>query len=268
MRGLKGKVAIVTGASSPRGMGRAAALRLAREGVDVVVTDITPDEAARAALDKVVSEIAALGVRAMGLSVDVTRDDQIVDCVARVQEEMGGIDILFNNAGVGVVKPCEELPLESVDLMLNVNTRGVIVFTQAVIGPMKARGGGVIINNSSTAGLYGQANYSVYNASKFGVIGFTKGVALELAPYNIRVNAICPGAIKTDLGYKALKDLSEKTGTAVDELEQVAVSEVALKRWGMPEEVADCVAWLASDESSYVVGVAIPVAGGNPPALA
>ena len=268
MRGLKGKIAIVTGASSPIGMGRAAALRLAQEGVDVVVTDITPNEQAREALNKVVTEIETLGVRSLGITVDVTDETQIERCVEQTVAELGGVDILFNNAGFGKESSCEESSLEFYDLMWRINARGVIAFTKAVIGSMKARGGGSIINNSSLAGMYGEVGLSAYNASKFAVIGFTKSVALELGPYNIRVNAIMPGAIDTAMARQRIEYMAKQQGVSPEEVLQQNTAGIALRRFGRPEEIADVVAWLASDEASYVTGVSLPVAGGSPPALA
>ncbi len=267
MRSLKNRVAIVTGASSPYGMGRAAALRLAREGAQVAVVDLVTDGAGRRALDKVAAEIEALGVGSMALACDVGEADQVAHCVAQVIGELGGVDILFNNAGVGAAGLCEETPLETFDRMYRVNTRGTIAFTKQVIVTMKQRGGGSIINNASIGGLYGDAHFSAYDASKFAVVGFTRAVALELGRYNIRVNAICPGLVDTEMGQTMLGYFAELSGDTPQAVRADMTNSVALGRWGKVEEIAAVVAFLAGDEASYITGIAMPVAGGYPPAL-
>lgn len=264
---LENRIAIVTGAAGARGMGRSAALRLAREGAAVAVLDLVPDEKARIPLENLAEDIRGLGVRALALGCDVTNDDEVVACVEKVAGTLGGVDVLFNNAGVGTVGLCEDTPIETYDQMYRVNVRGTVSFTKAVIAHMKQRGGGTIINNASIGGLYGDAHYSAYDASKFAVVGFTKAVALELGRHHIRVNAVCPGIIDTDMGQRIPEYFAAVEGKSVAEVREAMNGSPALRRWGHVDEVSAAVAFLASDDASYVTGVALPVAGGLPPAL-
>jgi NAD(P)-dependent dehydrogenase (short-subunit alcohol dehydrogenase family) len=262
---LKDKVAIVTGAASPRGIGYAAAQKFARAGADVVITDLA-SEVER--LNAAVSNIQAQGMQSMVMAVDVTDEKQIQSGVQQVVEEFGGIDILFNNAGVGHIQPFEETDLTVFDRNYRVNLRGTVAFMQAVIPSMKQRGGGVIINNASIGGLYATPHFSAYEASKFGVVGLTKSVALELGVAGIRVNAICPGQIDTEMGDLIPAYFSEQEGCSIEEMRAMMANEVALKTWASPDQVASVVVFLASDEASYITGVALPVAGGFPKSLA
>ncbi len=264
---LTGKVAIVTGASRPRGMGRASALELARQGTDVVVTglgrrrsdlDLGPGYQVGTPfteLEKAAEEISALGVRGLPIAVDVSQPDEVEACVAKVVDELGGVDVLFNNAGAAVgVGPFEEIPLDHFDLGWQVNVMGTVHFCRAVAPVMRERGGGSIINNSSISGLSGFAEMSAYTASKWGVIGLTKALAMDLGPDNIRCNVICPGDIVTDMGDVATEMAADQLGMTADE--------IALRRRGDGDDVAGVVAWLASEASRYVTGAVIPVTGG------
>jgi NAD(P)-dependent dehydrogenase (short-subunit alcohol dehydrogenase family) len=262
---LKDKVAIVTGAASPRGMGYATALKFAQAGADVVITDLAL-EVER--LNAAVAAIQAQGVQSMAMVVDVTDEKQIQNCVQQVVDKFGGIDILFNNAGVGHIQPFEETDLTVFDRNYQVNLRGTVAFMQAVIPSMKQRGGGVIINNASIGGLYATPHFSAYEASKFGVVGLSKSVALELGASGIRVNTICPGQIDTEMGDLIPAYFAGQQGCSTEEMRAQMADEVALKTWASPEQVASVVAFLASDESSYITGVALPVAGGFPKSLA
>lgn len=265
MRKLKDKVAIVTGAASPRGMGCAAALKFAEEGANVVVTDLASD---LQRLEKAAATIQREGVKSMAIVVDVTDEKQIERCVRQVVDTLGGIDILFNNAGIGHIQPFEETDLSVFDRNYQVNLRGTAAFMQAVIPSMKQRGGGVIINNASIGGLYATPHFSAYEASKFGVVGLTKSVALELGVSGIRVNAICPGQIDTEMGDLIPAYFAQMEGCSVEDMRAQMADEVALKNWASPEQVASVVAFLAGDEASYITGVALPVAGGFPKSLA
>ncbi len=262
---LKDKVAIVTGAASSRGMGYATALKFAEEGANVVVTDLASD---LERLEKTAATIQRERVKSMAIAVDVTDEKQIEHCVRQVVDTFGGIDILFNNAGVGHIQPFEETDLSVFDRNYRVNLRGTIAFMQAVIPSMKQRGGGVIINNASIGGLYATPLFSAYEASKFGVVGLTKSVALELGISGIRVNAICPGQIDTEMGDLIPAYFAEQQGCSTEEMRVQMADDVALKAWASPEQVASVVAFLASDESSYITGVALPIAGGFPKSLA
>jgi NAD(P)-dependent dehydrogenase (short-subunit alcohol dehydrogenase family) len=203
----------------------------------------------------------------MTIAVDVTNEKQINSCVNQTIKNFGGIDILFNNAGIGHICPFEETDLTVFDQNYQVNLRGTIAFMQAVIPAMKQRGGGVIVNNASIGGLNADPLLSAYDASKFGVVGLTKSVALELDAAGIRVDAVCPGYVDTEMGDSMPTYFAEQNRCSPDEMWAVMTDEVALKTWARLEQVASVVAFLASDEASYITGVALPVAGRFPKCL-
>jgi NAD(P)-dependent dehydrogenase (short-subunit alcohol dehydrogenase family) len=277
---LEGKVAIVTGAGRPKGMGRATALELARQGASVVVTDLARkrtdlsiegllgigDEFA--ALEKLASEIEALGSRGLAMAVDVTDADQIRACVEKTCEAFGGVDILFNNAGTAIgVGSFLDILGENWDLSWQVNVKGMVEFCRAVIPKMIERGGGSIINNASMAGLGAEQGYGAYVVTKFAVVGLTKLLAAEFGSQNIRCNATCPGAILTDMGEEEITFIAMERGIGQEEARKVFDEMAPLGRAAQPEEVADVVAYLAGPRSGYLTGVALPVAGGARPGL-
>jgi 3-oxoacyl-[acyl-carrier protein] reductase len=280
MKLLEGKVAIVTGAGRPKGMGRASALKLAEQGASVVVTDVARERKDLmiegllgigddfAALEKLVSEIEAMGSKALAMAVDVTDAVQIQACVDKAYEAFSGIDILFNNAGTAVgVGSIMDIPSESWDLSWQVNVKGMVDFCKAVIPKMIERGGGSIVNNASMAGLGAAPGYGAYCVTKFGVVGLTKLVAAEFGRQNIRCNAVCPGMILTDMGEEEIKFISMEKGISMEEARQYFGEVAAMGRAGQPEEVADVVAYLAGPRAGFLSGVALPVAGGLPNAL-
>lgn len=267
---LKGKVAIVTGAAHPLGMGFASAKSLASEGATVFLADL-PDASGNATkgLEDAVAAIVEEGGRAQAFAVDVTRRDQIDACVAHVCETFGGVDILFNNAGVGSSKE-KFLDLTDADWAASfaVNVKGVSDFCQAVIPSMLKRGGGSIINNSSLAGLGAiELLPACYTATKHAVIGLTKAIALEFGPDNVRCNAICPGSIRTQMHANVLRRISEENDVSLEEADRIEAASVAMKRSADPKEVADVVTFLAGPQSSYLTGVALPVAAGMSPGI-
>jgi 3-oxoacyl-[acyl-carrier protein] reductase len=202
------------------------------------------------------------GSKSLAVPVDITDQGQIEDCVAKTLARFGRIDILFNNAGVFVAGPFLETSIREWQTTFNVNVFGMVRFCQQVIPVMLEQGSGVIINNSSLSGLGAIPECSAYTASKFAVIGLTNTLALEYGPYKIRVNAVCPGLIDTQMGAEVIRYFAEKDGLTPEEARQSQAKEVPLQRYATAEEVAEVVAFLASPKAGYITGVAIPVAGG------
>ena len=272
MYNLEGRVALVTGAGGEHGIGRGIALRLAQEGADVVVTDIAakpyPD-ASWGGLPAVQAEVEALGRRALALTCDVTDEASVSSAMQKALETMGRIDILVNNAGAraaGDRVPVVDLPKEEWDRVLNVNLTGTFLCSRAAARHMVARGGGGrIVSVSSASGLRGNARFGAYCSSKFGIIGFTQSLALELASHGITVNAICPSLIPTErVGHMAsvLSDPNLPLEEATDDLLARAAASSPMGRLAQPEDLARTVAFLASDEADFLTGLAVPVTGG------
>ena len=270
---LTGKVALITGAGRPRGIGRASAIEFARAGADVVVTDIARPGprieglATVAEDDKglhdAVAEIESLGRRGLAIALDVTDEAEVNAAVGEALAAFGRIDVLFNNAGTPVgVKPF--LDLSSDDWMHSwaVHVMGCVHMCRVVIPTMQATGGGVIINNSSASGLRALPDYGAYTATKHALIGLTKTLALEFGPDGIRAVAICPGDIATDTADLGMEILAAQSGVEVAELESLApLDTIALRRRGEAVEVGRLVAWLASSGASYVSGNAMLIDG-------
>jgi len=246
---LKGKVAIITGAR--RGMGRSHALVLARAGAKVVVSDVSLEEC-----QKVVDEIKKDGGEALSVECDVTKKEEVDDMVKTAIDKWGKVDILVNNAGICQFKPFLELTEEEWDRTLNINLKGYFLCAQAAAKEMVKQKSGVIINIASVA--MGQVGVGFptlahYCASKGGIVGMTETLALELAPYNIRVNAVAPGAIDTPMIASAKQDPKTMEAT---------LSRIPLRRVGKPEEVSNLVLFLASEQSSYMTGSTVVIDGG------
>jgi NAD(P)-dependent dehydrogenase (short-subunit alcohol dehydrogenase family) len=245
---LSGKTAIVTGAR--RGMGRAIALALAREGANVVVSDISQEDC-----QKVVDEIKKLGRKGLALKCDVSSSDEVENMVKRTVAEFGRVDILVNNAGILTFKPFLELTDEDWDKTLNVNLKGQFLCARAAGRVMINNKWGRIINIASiSSGGCGIAFPLIahYTASKGGVTALTEALALELTPEGVNVNAICPGAIDTDMA-KGTKESGQ--------LAQV-LARIPKGRLGQPEEIASLAVFLASEESDYISGAGIVIDGG------
>jgi len=242
---LKGKTAIVTGAS--RGIGRAIALKLAGEGANIVINYAHRQEEA----DVLVNEIAGLGVEALALQADVSIFSEAQTLVVKSKERFGSVDILVNNAGItrdGLIMRMSE---EDFDRVMDVNLKGVFNCCRHVVPLMVKQKAGRIINITSVVGLVGNAGQANYAASKAGIVGLTKSLAKEIGSRNITVNAVAPGFIETDM----TAELSEKVKEATKE-------NIALKRLGKPENIADAVCFLASDTGEYITGQVISVDGG------
>jgi 3-oxoacyl-[acyl-carrier protein] reductase/meso-butanediol dehydrogenase/(S,S)-butanediol dehydrogenase/diacetyl reductase len=272
---LAGKVAIVTGAARRRGIGRAIALRLAREGADVVVTTIprAPKDLPRHERDagwrgvwSVAAEIEALGRRAVPLDVDVTDAAQVQSMVERTLAELGRIDVLVNNAGLALVsgkKSLWEMDDEEWRREVDVNLNGVYHCCQAVAAVLVRQGeGGKIVNISSLAGRQAQPQYGGYTPAKFAVIGLTQMLAKELAPHRVNVNAVCPGSTDTDMMDGTFRRTGERMGIPFEMVKEGVKRFIPLGRQADPAEIAAVVAYLASPLADYITGQAINVDGG------
>ena len=243
------KVAFVTGASS--GIGRSTALAFARAGAAVTCVDI--DEAGIA---ETVRLIAQAGGSAIAVTCDVTVESDVKAAVRATVKEFGRLDAAFNNAGVEQpVAPLAELSSADFDRLIAVNLKGVFLCMQNQIPELLASGGGSIVNTASGAGVVGIAGQAGYCATKFGVVGMTKAVALDYAPRGIRINVVCPGIIETPM-------MDRFTG-GTDEGRARVIAQEPIGRMGVPSEIADAVLWLSSEASSFVVGHALVVDGGQ-----
>ena len=275
MYNLNGKVALVTGAGGKNGIGRAIATRLAKEGADVAVNDITEhpyaaDQADWQGLPDVIREIEAMGQRAISVVADVADAEQVKEMVDQTVAHFGKIDILVNNAGTIAGKdrvPVVDLAEEDWDRVQRVNVKGVFLCSQAVARHLITQGtGGKIINMSSVTGKRGSARFAAYSASKFAVIGFTQSLACELAPYQVNVNAICPGLVDTErFGHLASVLMPENLSPDEQLSEYARRSEAAVPIGRLAEgaDVAKMAAFLASDEAAYLSGVSLTVSGGT-----
>lgn len=241
---LENKVSIITG--SANGIGLAAARKFSAEGAIVIVSDLDSDQVATAT-----RELQAAGRQADGHVVNVADRATIDAMVEAVKGKYGRIDVLVNNAGITKDARLVKMTEAQFDAVINVNLKGVFNCTQAVAETMLAQGSGSIINTSSIAGIYGNFGQGNYAASKAGVIGLTKAWARELGPRGVRVNAVVPGPVATDI-----------LDTVPEEILNQIKQACWLRRIGRPEELANVYAFLASDEASYVNGAAIEVSGG------
>lgn len=244
---LDGKNALVTGAS--RGLGRAMAVALAEAGADVAITARSED-----ALAQTAALIEKAGRRAFVIPCDVTRREAITECVTRAREDLGQIDILINNAGIGIVKLAQDVEFEEWNRLINVNLSSYFFFAQEVANEFLERGSGKLINIASIDGLIAESHTAPYCASKGGVIQLTKALAVEWAKQQINVNAIAPGYFLTDINEDALKD--PVTGPLM-------VKRIPFRRWGEPEELGPLAVYLASSASDFMTGEVVVIDGGQ-----
>ena len=256
MNELRGRSAVVTGAGS--GIGRASAMALAANGAEVLVSDI--DEAAAS---ETVARIASGGGVALAQKADVTRNDDVKALIERAVGAFGGLSTAVNVAGGGDRRgPLGSLEESDFDYMISLNLKSAFLSMSHELLVMSGTGrGGVIINIASTAGLRGSRNQALYSAAKHGVIGMTRCAALDYAHENIRVNAICPGAVETPQFEKVLA--ARYPGVDPDVAREKMASGYALGRIGVPDDVAELVVWLAGDRSSYMTGQALILDGGG-----
>ena len=272
MYGLKGKVAIVTGAGRKLGIGRGIALRLAREGADVAVADICREFeefpgyglGMWEGLKETADEVSALGVRGLPVRVDVTDAAQVDEMVRQTVEVLGRLDIIVNNAG-GAPGPAPVIAMEEAawNKTMAINATGTFLCSRAAARQMLAQGqGGKIINISSIAGKKGAPFLAAYCAAKAAIIGLTRVMAMELGAANVQVNAVCPGEVDTDLTRWGWQLEAGMRGTSYEEVIKATTSLIAAGRLETPQDVADLVAFLASRQSDYITGQAINVDGG------
>jgi len=245
MKLLEGKTAVITGGS--RGIGKGIAIRFARQGANIALTNIVDNEEFAAA----VKEIEALGVKAMGYVADASDFKASEKIIDQIVADFGTVDILVNNAGITRDTLLMRMTEEQWDQVLTVNLKSVFNMTKAAIKPMMKQRNGSIINMSSVVGVTGNAGQANYSASKAGILGFTKSVAKELGSRNVRCNAIAPGFILTEMTDKLPEDVKTEW-----------ISKIPLHRGGTPEDVANIALFLASDLSSYVTGQTVNVCGG------
>jgi 3-oxoacyl-[acyl-carrier protein] reductase len=243
-----GRVAVVTGAS--RGIGRAAALGLARDGFDLVLADLP---AQQKALEAVCREIRAIGCAAYAHACDVSSRVQVQAMAEHAIKEAGHVDVVVNNAGILIPAAFENIEEGVWDAVLNVNAKGAFLVTQAFLPHMKERRYGRIVNIASIGGKHGAPEQAHYSASKAAIMGFTRVLAQEVGPFGITANCVCPGIIVTDMGRVNLDDKA---------VAQRWIDKTAMARLGQPEDVAGPVCFFASDNSTFVTGQSLNVCGG------
>jgi NAD(P)-dependent dehydrogenase (short-subunit alcohol dehydrogenase family) len=252
---LKDKVAIITGGSS--GIGRSAAVLFAKEGANVVIADTDLKGA-----EETLSLIRKERLDALLVKTDVSRASEVQNMVYRTIEKYGKIDILVNNAGVVRVGSLDDYSEEDFDLLFRVNVKGVFLCCKYVVPHMKKQNSGVIVNLASIAAHVGQVNHSLYCASKAGSLAMTRALALDLAPFNIRVNSISPGATDTPMLRSDVAKQAKQRNMDPEDLKKEFEAQGVLGRWAKPEEVATGILYLASDDSSYMTGADILIDGG------
>ena len=254
---LKDKVGVVTGGGS--GIGRGVSLKFAREGAKVVVADINLETA-----EETVKMIKEAGGEAIAVKTDVTSETDAAGMVAKAVSEYGRIDLLCNNAGTDIKGAVQDYPVETWEKLMDLNLKGVFLCTKAAVKEMIKQKFGRIVNISSMAGKTGESFTSPYCATKFGVIGFTQSIALELGVHDITVNAVCPGAVETDLIKQSVSGTAKLNNrTYEEELYEKFIKLTPLARMAQPADVANAVAFLASEEADFITGSTLNVSGGR-----
>ncbi len=271
MSRLDGKVALITGAGRKTGIGSACARRLAAEGASVVITDIAVSSAdsltpgsREEELFFIAREIKVTGAEVLPVCADVSDPQSVQALVEEAGKSFGKVDILVNNAGVSPgPAPLTQFSLDDWEKTLSVNLTGAFLCSREVVPSMIENGGGKIVNISSRAARRGAMWMHAYSASKAGVLGLTRSMALELAQFNICVNALCPGDIETDLKQRGLEMEAGVKGTTAEALKEEIARVTPLGRLGTPEDVAAAVAFFASPDSDYLTGEVLSITGGH-----
>ena len=250
MQRLSGKVAFITGGGT--GIGRACAVLFAREGASVAIAARRKEP-----LEAVVREIESAGGRALALISDVVNRKSVESALASTVKQLGGLHVLVNNAGAVAVASADETSDEDWERVIATNLTGTFVVSRAALPHLRAAGGGAIVNIGSILGIVSRKQRAAYCAAKAGVTGLTKAMALDHAHEGIRVNCVCPSLIETELGLKSIREAPDP------EAERKRRTEgIPLGRLGQPEDVAQMALYLASDESAWITGAALPLDGG------
>jgi NAD(P)-dependent dehydrogenase (short-subunit alcohol dehydrogenase family) len=248
---LKDRVAVITAAGS--GIGRGGAEIMGREGAIVIATDLVAERAEETAL-----RIRDAGGRAEGHALDVTKDGEIERLIEQTAKSYGRIDILHNHAGIQVEGTLEQLPVSGLDASYNINVRAHFVAAKTVLPHMRRQGKGVIINTSSNSGVFFDKGMLAYITSKTAIIAMTRQIALDYGPYNIRVNALCPGWVDTPFNEPYIRQMGGRAA-----IEAYVKDKIPMGRWASVEEIAESILYLASDRSSYMTGHALVIDGGE-----
>ncbi|USD19600.1 SDR family NAD(P)-dependent oxidoreductase [Microbulbifer variabilis] len=266
MKKLSGKIAIITGATKQKGLGQAVAIKLASLGATVILAG---REKSKDSLECNVKEIESSGWEATYIFIDMSKPDQIDNAVNDLADKFGRIDILVNNAGVGFGSAIlNENENKDWDINYSINVKGALSMCKGVLKIMEKEGSGAIVNVASTAGIGVSAGMPYpYIATKHALVGATKALALEYADKGIRVNVVAPGAINTDMLQQAYAAIAEGEGISISQAAEQENSSIPLGRPAEPFEVAAAIAFLASDEASYITGVVLPVSGGLSPGI-
>jgi NAD(P)-dependent dehydrogenase (short-subunit alcohol dehydrogenase family) len=271
MNGLKTKVVLITGVGRTSGIGAGIARRLAKEGCDVAVSDICADYkdapgygmGSWEQLNETAEGLRKLGVRAIAIRCDVTKSEDVEAMVERVVGELSRIDILINNAG-GNPGSAPVLMMEETAWRrtLDINATGAFLCSKAAAQRMVAQGGGKIVNLSSRTAKTPAPYLAAYISAKQAIIGLTRTMALELGPFKVNVNAVCPGFIDTDLTREGHAKQADATGVSIEDIVAEKIKNIPLGRFGTPEDVAGVVAFLCSSDADYMTGQAINITGG------